>query len=291
MERAVARSKAKRKTKKMLSIWFLLAFAVIIFAVFQILNPLEANAPSGEETNAVATELKSKVSESSKQDLSDKIAEASILMYHHIGPLPNENDKIRYGLTVSEEDFDSQLKYLKENNFNVLTLGELESGIAKNTLLKRVVVLTFDDGYDDNFTFAKPILEKYGFRGTFFIISNKIGQAEYMNEEQIKELSQNNEIGSHSYSHPSMVRLSDFYLEREMKTSKKDLQALIGKTVTSFCYPAGKYNDKAVSKLQEYDYKIAVTTEASTGSFDISQKLLVPRYRIAPAISLETLIR
>jgi peptidoglycan/xylan/chitin deacetylase (PgdA/CDA1 family) len=284
----------KTGRKKSSKFWFLLAITIIIFATLQLINPIEANAPSDGRSSAtedIATSENSGLKNNSFQDLSDNIAEVAVLMYHHIGPLPDESDKIRYGLTVSEEEFESHLKYLKEGGFNLMTLGQVESAIDNDKLPPKTVVLTFDDGYDDNYLYAKPILEKYKFPATFFVISSKVGQVEYMNEDQIKELSKNHEIGSHSYSHPSIARLSDYYLERELKQSKEELQELIGRDIKSFCYPAGKYDDKAVEKLKEYGYKIAVTTEASSGSLDIGNLLLVPRYRISPARSLETLVR
>ena len=286
----VTKTKTNRKSIRGSGIWVFFLLAVLVFVFFQLINPIEANAPS-DAIEASVTPVSKEQNSSTNQDLTDGVAEASVLMYHHIGPLPNENDKIRYGLTVSEEDFDAQIKYIEESGYNVMTLGQLEVAIASKKLPEKTVVLTFDDGYDDNFVYAKPILEKYGFSGTFFIISSKIGQPEYMSEDQVKELAKNHEIGSHSYSHPSMARLSDYYLEREMKQSKDDLESLVGRKIVSFCYPAGKYDDKAVEKLKEYGYKIAVTTEASTGSFNIDNLLLVPRYRIAPAMSLEALLR
>lgn len=283
----------RSKNKKNSNFWFFAAIAVIVFSFFQLINPIEANAPveiSSEDIKP-KEETSANKSQETFQDLTDNIAEVDILMYHHIGPLPENSDKIRYGLTVSQEDFESHLKYLEENQFDVLTLGQVETAISNNKLPMRVAVLTFDDGYDDNYIYAKPLLEKYGFKATFFVISNKIGQTEYMDREQIVDLAKNHEIGSHSYSHSSMARLSDYYLEREMKKSKDDIQELIGREVKSFCYPAGKYDDRAVEKLKEYGYKIAVTTEASTGSVDIRNLFLAPRYRIAPAMSLEVLLR
>jgi peptidoglycan/xylan/chitin deacetylase (PgdA/CDA1 family) len=284
----------KVNSRKSSKFWFFLAVTIVIFALLQLINPIEADAPSDDEGRVAKSTTSSRESSlvsKSFQDLSDNIAEVAVLMYHHIGPLPDENDKVRYSLTVSEEEFESHLQFLKKGGFNLMTLGQVESAIKNNKLPEKTIVLTFDDGYDDNYLYAKPILEKYGFPATFFIISNKIGQAEYMDEDQVKELSKNHEIGSHSYSHPSMVKLSDYYLERELKQSKEDLQELIGRDVKSFCYPAGKYDDKAVEKLKEYGYAIAVTTEASTGSFGIDSLLLVPRFRVSPAISLETLVR
>ncbi len=284
----MANHKINKKTQ---NIWTVLALAVVAFAIFQLLSPIEANAPSGVKSTQLPNDTDNKSTAISKQDLTDGLAEVSILMYHHIGPLPSNSDKIRYGLTVPESDFDSQLKYIKDNNYNVITLNEFYEGIENNKLMEKIVILTFDDGYDDNFIYAKPILEKYGFKGTFFIISGKIGHSGYMSEDQVKELSQEHEIGSHSYSHPSIAKLSDYYLEREIMQSKQDLEKITGKKIISFCYPAGKYDDKAVAKLSESGYKVAVTTESSTGSVDINNLLLVPRYRIASSMSLEALLR
>lgn len=281
----MAKGKVSRTKKGIIGFGVVLIISALVFGAFQLFNPIEAEAPTGADPAV------SPVPVGASQDLSDNIAEAAVLMYHHIGPNPDENDKIRSGLTVSEEEFAEQIKYIFANGYTVMTLSELAADLSAKNLPEKPLVLTFDDGYDDNYIYAKPILDKFGFKGTFFIISGKIGQAEYMNEDQIKELSKNHEIGSHSYSHPSMVRLSDYYLERELKNSKDDLQALTGQEVISFCYPAGKYDDKVVEKLEEYGYKIAVTTEASTGSVAIDNLFLVPRYRIAPAISLETLLR
>jgi len=277
------------RRRRIFNFWWIVIITILIFAAFQLFNPIKANAPTGEDNIQGASEETGQPV--NFQEIKNGMIEASVLMYHHIGPLPDDHDKIRYSLTVSQEDFESQLKYLKENNFNILTLGELEKSIAQNKVPVKPVIITFDDGYEDNFIYAKPILEKYGFWGTFFIISSKIGQAEYMSEEQIKELAKGNEIGSHSYSHPSLVRLSNYYLERELKTSKDNLQALIGKEVVSFCYPAGKFDDRTVEKLKEFGYNIAVTTEAATGSIDVNNLLLVPRYRIAPEMNIEALLR
>jgi len=206
--------------------------------------------------------------------------------------LPESADQIRIGLTVSTEEFESQIKYLTENDYQFITLGELYENIEKKKVPKKAAVLTFDDGYDDNFNEAFPILKKYNARGTFFIISSKMGESEYMNEDQIKELSKSgNEIGSHSVTHPSLERYSGDYLNRELMDSKITLSDLTGKEVISFCYPAGKYNEKTIAAVSEAGYKIAVTTRSSTGVLFTSQLLEVPRYRISSNMSFEALFR
>ena len=215
-----------------------------------------------------------------------KEVSASILMYHHVGPLPEGADDIRKGLTVSEKTFDSQMKKLKDGGYNVLTLAELYSKISSN-VPDKTVVLTFDDGYEDNATVAAPILQKYGFRGTFFIITSKIGSADYMNEDQLKELAKiGNEIGSHTLHHIGLDTVKGTTLNNEINDSKVYLDKVLNQNTISFCYPAGKFSDEAKSDLLKDGYKIAVTTEASKGTFSTDNIYQVSRYRVNPGSSL-----
>lgn len=214
-----------------------------------------------------------------------------VLMYHHVGALPSDADDIRKGLTVSGENFDAQIKFLVNNKYNVVTLEKLYELIAKGDDVSNTVTLTFDDGYDDNFNVALPIMEKYKVNGTFFVIASKIGQSEYMNKVQIKEiLSSGNELGSHSVTHPSLDKLSGSKLKSEIVESKKMLEELSGGPVYSFCYPAGKFSAEAKSDLKESEYKIAVTTQAGK-PFSTDKIFEVPRYRINPNTKLESLFK
>ncbi len=221
----------------------------------------------------------------------DRNINPKVLMYHHIGPLPADADDIRKGLTVSVENFESQLKYLSDNKYNVVTLKSLYEMVAREDDVSRVAVLTFDDGYDDNFTHALPVLKKYGFKGTFFIISDKIGESEYMNETQVRELvSSGNEIGSHSVSHPDLADLSKSKVAIELQRSKEDLETLTGRKIVSLCYPAGKFSIDVENEARSSGYKIAVTTEKGA-PFSTNNPFEVPRYRINPATSLASILR
>ena len=221
---------------------------------------------------------------------SGQTIDAPILMYHHVGALLADADDIRRGLTVSAEDFETQMKFLKDNSYDVLTLAEMYGAVAKDSPLQKSVVLTFDDGYTDNFDVARPILQKYGFKGTFFIISGKIGESEYMNEAQIRELAKaGNEIGSHSVSHPDLANLSDAKVKTEVEKSKADLEALAGQKIISFCYPAGKFATSVEKILEMAGYKIAVTTK-KWQPFSTDKPFEVPRYRINPGTSLKNLL-
>lgn len=213
-----------------------------------------------------------------------------ILMYHHIESVPRaEDDPIR-ALSVSKEKFEGHLEYLRKEGYGAVALTDLYRKIAAGEATDKTVVLTFDDGYLDNFEVAWPIMQKYDFKGTFFVISNRIGTAGYMNEEQVKTLQDaGNEIGSHSLSHPDLTRLSDKRLKEEIEGSKKEIGEIIGKNVFSFCYPTGKFNARVSSAIQNAGYKFAVTTRRWQ-PFSTDNPFEVPRYRVNSNTNLENLL-
>ncbi len=213
---------------------------------------------------------------------------ASILMYHHIGPLPTDADEIRQGLTTSEDSFALQLIYLKENDYQVMTLAKMYELVALKKLPEKTVVLTFDDGYDDNYKYALPLLKKYNFHATFNILTGSIGKTEYMTEDQLKELvAAGNELGGHSISHPDLSKLEASELEKEVSESKKTLEQISGQPVVSFCYPAGKFSEEAEQAVKSAGYKLAVTTRPD-GQFSTDKPFELPRYRMNPNTNIKS---
>ena len=283
--------KIRGRKKSILVIMLAILVGVVIYLFFmseKAIAPTEGNALVLPSAIATATSTSS----GKYQDISDNQVEAAVMMYHHIGSLPSGADDIRKGLTVSKEEFDSQVKYLTENGYNILTLGQLDKAIENKKVPEKIAVLTFDDGYDDNFSEALPILKKYKVVGTFFIISSKVDTSEYMSRDQIKELAKaGNEIGSHSATHPSLDKSKGAQLEKEVKKSKEDLEAISETPIISFCYPAGKYNDETIKALSDAGYKIAVTTHGSTGTLATDKLLEIPRYRISANMSFSALFR
>lgn len=283
-----SQNKARRISRR-----FLYLFILVVIFVLVIL-PRKSKAP---DTNlAVSSPMASLSAVEQETPLPDlawpenQTILAKILMYHHVGPLPENADDIRKGLTVSVENFDSQLKYLKDNQYIVVTLKKLYEMVARGEDTSRVVVLTFDDGYSDNFDYAWNAMQKYAMQGTFFIISGKIGQNEYMDEDQIRALaSGSNEIASHSVAHLNMDQLDADRARVELADSKKALESLSGQQIYSFCYPAGKYSDETKKLVGESGYKIAVTTQKGK-SFSTDNPFEIPRYRINPGTNLKSLM-
>lgn len=193
--------------------------------------------------------------------------EIPILMYHYIGsiPLDQKNNAFRKDLTVSKDSFEAQLKWLKEKGFtaiyftNLLRFLNAEKEIS---LPKKPVVLSFDDGYEDAYTEAFPVLKKYGFRGAFAIITGKIGQEGYLTWEQILEMKKAGmEFLSHSVSHMDLRTLSNKTLGEELTQSKKILEEKLSAPIIGFVYPAGKYNQRIIEAVKKAGYKAARTTK------------------------------
>lgn len=202
--------------------------------------------------------------------------EVPILMYHYIRTAP-EGDTLGQNLSVTPTNFASQMKWLKENNYVALNLVDLadpnKKAISKIIFdKKKPIIITFDDGYEDAYTNAWPILKENNFTGTFFIIRNFVGKSEYMNQDQINVLSNAGmEIGSHTLSHPSLEKLSDENQRTQIFDSKT--------TAKTFCYPSGKYNETSISLLKEAGYLAAVTTQPGIANQD-SNLFELPRVRI-----------
>ncbi len=186
-----------------------------------------------------------------------------VLMYHHIGNIPDSvrNDKIRIGLTVSLPAFKNQIESIKRLGYTTITFQEFSTAISTGVCLPaNPIVLTFDDGYSDNWDSA-AILKQNQMKAVYYIITDKVGLPDYLNWDQVHTLANdNNEIGSHTISHPDLTNLSNFQqrLENEINGSKKILEQQ-GFSVVSFAYPAGKYNT-AIAALVGDHYLFARTT-------------------------------
>lgn len=199
-----------------------------------------------------------------------------ILMYHVIG---DESGSLKE-LYVGEADFAAQMLYLKDAGYSAITLAELfrhwRSGEA---LPKQPVAITFDDGYESIFRLARPIMKRYGFRSTQFIISGFIGRPGYMNEAMIRQMiADGHEIGSHTVTHPSLTGLSRQKQTAELTRSRADLSARFGVSADFLAYPAGRYDVQTTEIARETGYLGAVTTRY--GLAEESEPLTMKRIRI-----------
>jgi peptidoglycan/xylan/chitin deacetylase (PgdA/CDA1 family) len=210
-------------------------------------------------------------------------AKVPILMYHYISTLPADADKYRLDLSVAPEDFESQLKYLADNGYHTVSLYDVYNDLSTGAALPaQPVVLTFDDGYRDAYDFAFPLLTKYGFTGTFFIVSEFIDKADsdYLTWPMIQEMSAAGmSIESHSRSHIDLRGRSFQDLVWQLLGPIESITAYTGKRPHFFCYPSGRYDDAVMRVLKSVETWAAVTTQYGANE-TLSNAMTWPRIRV-----------
>lgn len=181
-----------------------------------------------------------------------------IVMYHSINYSLKPD-----ALVTSPEKFDYHLSYFRDNGYNVLSMDELVEGVrSKKEFSKNSVVITFDDGYEDNYTYALPILKKYGYEAVFFIPSEEVGQKGYLSWPQIREMIDSGmDIGGHAkYVDSYLPEKTSPELYKEIKESKSKLESNLNYSVDHFAYPIGGFNEQIKNITEESGFISASTT-------------------------------
>lgn len=191
-----------------------------------------------------------------------------ILMYHYISVPPPDADKYRLDLSVTPANFRAQVEYLLAEGYRPITVADLADYLRRGTPLPpNPIILTFDDGYLDNYENAFPTLKEYQVPATFFVITDFVDQKKpgYMTWDQLEELAiEGMEIGAHTMTHADLQGKSRAFQASEIAGSKATIEARIGTPVKSFCYPAGKYDARTLDIVRSVGYQAAVTTDQGT---------------------------
>jgi peptidoglycan/xylan/chitin deacetylase (PgdA/CDA1 family) len=179
---------------------------------------------------------------------------APILLYHHIADIDPPN---RY--YISPKVFQEQMEALKSWGYTALPISTIVETIMKGgELPERPVVITFDDGNEDVYTNAFPIMQKLGFVGTFFIVGKTVGADKIVTVDQLDEMiAAGWEVGSHSMSHQDLTKMHD-NVQYEIGMSKANLEKELNTKVHVFAYPYGIMDSFLVTKVQNYGYLAAV---------------------------------
>lgn len=172
----------------------------------------------------------------------------TILMYHLIStPPPDAPYKYLY---VSPEKFEQDMKYIVDNGYTAISPEE----IFDSSNVQKPIIITFDDGYEDNYTNGYPILQKYNLKASIFVITNKIDTDGMLKSEQIKEMADSNliHIYPHTANHPDLTGLSTEEIENEFSESKERIYQITGKEVDVISYPEGLANDDVFQIAEKY---------------------------------------
>ena len=197
-----------------------------------------------------------------------------VLMYHAV----SDNMWGIGELFVSPSDMEKQLVYLTENGYDPIWFQDLEHVEDYD----KPVILTFDDGYDDNYTELFPLLQKYQVKATVFVIGNAMGNSHKMTEEQVKELSDSGlvTIQSHGYTHHDMDVMGEEELEYELGETWRIITRVTGKIPSVLCYPTGRYSSLTIEVGEKY-YNFGLKMNGGLYNTSTNDPFEVNRYYIS----------
>lgn len=202
--------------------------------------------------------------------------EPKVFMYHLI---LDEPYSIYEDLFVRPSELEEQIGILDSLGYDYAFAEDY--GIKP----RPTAILTFDDGYEDNYTEMFPILKKTGAKATVFLATSLVGTDGYLTETQIREMSASGLVSfqSHTVSHCELSSMSADRIASELKNSIDYIESLTGQKVRALAYPAGRYSDAAVAEVSKYvDFAYTTKSPSNTPSSDA---LLLPRWRISRGCS------
>lgn len=288
-----------RKSRRHLKNSVAAAASVIVIAAIVITavavkarfgKPSSSKSPS-VSANISSVSSSSKVSSSSavsssQSSSSDDLSSYSgpttkripVLMYHSI------NYEKGNPLRIPKDKFAAQMKWLHDNGYRTLSLDELYYCILNSKPFpEKSVVITFDDGYNDNYDNAFPVIKKYGFKATVFMITKEIGDNKngYLTAEQIKEMDANGmRVECHTVDHPDLSKQSYDEQYKELADSKATLEKLLGRSIDYIAYPSGEYNANTIKIAKKLGYKICFKENGGTAEIGDNQYEFPRKYII-----------
>lgn len=224
-----------------------------------------------------------------------------VLCYHHIKDVITPKDG---EYSVSTAAFKAQMKALADSGYKTITPDQYYDYLVHgNPIPEKPVMLTYDDTDEEQFSIAKPEMDKYGFKGVYFIMTISIGRPRYMTKEQIKQLSdEGHVIASHTWDHSRFDRYKPEHeieeggrkkivndWDQQLLKTKKKLEEITGKPVEHFAFPFGLWNHDGLPEIEKRGYKMAY--QLSTPRDSTMPLYTVRRMIVAPQWSPQGMIK
>ncbi|MBW6410472.1 polysaccharide deacetylase family protein [Clostridium weizhouense] len=187
------------------------------------------------------------------------------VLYYHSVQQTEDNE-----VTISPQKLRNELRYIKDSGYTTITMRELQDHLLNNSPIpEKSIVITFDDGYMNNYTNAFPILKDLGMKATIFCITFKLDGQYYLSEHAIKEMSNYGiDIESHTAGHPDLTTMTYEEQLSEFKESKETLEAITGKPVITVAYPYGNYNADSMKAAKDAGFSLGFTTKLGLADRD-----------------------
>jgi peptidoglycan/xylan/chitin deacetylase (PgdA/CDA1 family) len=196
--------------------------------------------------------------------------EVPILCYHNIKNFDASAGPMTKVYTVKPAAFAEQMKALSEAGYHTILPAQLyEYLVHDGPLPSKPIMITFDDTRREQYTIGAAEMEKYGFKGVFFVMTVSINRPNYLTKEEIKKLSDTgNVIGAHTWDHHMVTKYSGDDWNTQLVKPKAKLEEITGTPVTYFAYPFGLWNKAAIVEIKKSDYEMAFILSTKRDSVD-----------------------
>jgi len=241
---------------------------------------------SSVDTKNKNAELKNNSDSVSKQTVLDVPAmlakkEVPVLCYHHIRNFSAGESSNMKSYSVTPAAFAEQMKTLHDSGYNTILPEQLYNYLVHDAVLPaKPVMLTFDDTDKEQFTLGATEMNKYGFKGVFFLMTIAIDRKRYMSKAELKELADSaHAVEAHTWDHHMVTKYKGGDWDTQFVRPKKKIEEITGKPVNYFAYPFGLWNKEAIPELKKAGYKMAFILSTKR---DSSEPLFTIRRMIVP---------
>ena len=229
-----------------------------------------------------------------------------ILMYHYLSSPPSDADRYRRDLSVPPELFEQHLAYLKEQGYQTISLDDLTNTLALDRPLPpdtKPIIITFDDGYLDNYQNAFPLLQKYGFTGAFFVVTELAERASagmiapdglryadaYMTWDQLRAMTAAGmDVECHARVHEDLTENDDERLVWQVLGCREMIENNLGRRPRYVAYPSGIYDERVAAMFASDGYWGGITTQQGVEQ-DSSRPFELKRLRVRSTTTPEQL--
>jgi peptidoglycan/xylan/chitin deacetylase (PgdA/CDA1 family) len=256
---------------------------LIVFALFLLTGCHNEEGKTAVRNTQLSTPSRELQHERKMADLSTILSrkEVPVLCYHNIRHFrPGESDRMK-SYTVTPEAFAEQMKALSDSGYQTILPGELYDYLVYGASLpSKPIMISFDDTDAEQYSIGATEMNKYGFKGVYFVMTISINRPRYMKEAEIRNLSDSgHNISSHTWDHHMVTKYTGADWDSQFVKPKLRLEKITGKPVEYFAYPFGLWNKEAISELKTRGYKLAFilsTKRDSTEPLHTVRRMIVP---------------
>jgi len=236
-----------------------------------------------KETTATVQKVETVAPKKSMADLATILSrkEVPVLCYHHIRNFSAGESESMKSYSVTPVAFAEQMKALSDSGFQTILPDQLYDYLVYNGALPpKPIMLTFDDTDEEQYSLGATEMNKYGFKGVYFIMTIAMSRPKYMTKEQIKKLSDSGHvIAAHTWDHHMVTKYVGADWDTQLVKPERQLEALTGKPIKYFAYPYGLWNQAAIPQLKSRGYQLAFILSTKR---DTTEPLYTIRRMIVP---------